>query len=92
MTDGITDYRSNTIGTYCGDQTGKRVLAPVIASVALLTFHLDSRIQYRRFERIFSFFFRAVSFVWCPLYEKYVFYSAAWRSVLGKTVPEVLVT
>ena len=36
----ITDDRNKTIGTYCGNQTGKRVL--VVPSVALLTFHSNS--------------------------------------------------
>ena len=38
----ITDDCSKTIGTYCGDQTGKRVLVLVVASVAVLMFHSDS--------------------------------------------------
>ena len=50
----LTDDRSNLIGTFCGDQTGKRV--QVVASVAVLTFHSDSSAQYRGFELIFSFF------------------------------------
>ena len=49
----ITDDRRNTIGTYCGDQTGQRVR--VVATVAVLTFHSDSTVQYRGFELIFSF-------------------------------------
>jgi len=49
----ITDDRRNTIGTYCGVQTGQRVL--VVANVAVLTFRSDSSVQYRGFELIFSF-------------------------------------
>ncbi|XP_015771320.1 PREDICTED: zinc metalloproteinase nas-39-like isoform X5 [Acropora digitifera] len=49
----ITDDRSNTIGTYCGNQTGQRV--QVVATVALLTFDSDSSVQYRGFELIFFF-------------------------------------
>ena len=49
----IIDDRSNTIGTYCGDQTGHRVR--VIATVAVLTFSSDYSVQYRGFELIFSF-------------------------------------
>ena len=49
----IIDDRNNTIGTYCGDQTGERV--PVVATVAVLTFRSDSSVQYRGFELFFSF-------------------------------------
>ena len=49
----ITDDRRNTIGTYCGYQTGQRVR--VVATVAVLTFRSDSSVQYRGFELIFSF-------------------------------------
>ena len=49
----ITDDRRNTIGTYCGVQTRERVR--VVATVAVLTFHSDSIVQYRGFELIFSF-------------------------------------
>ena len=49
----ITDDHGNGIGMYYGDQNGKRVL--VVASVALLTSHSDSSVQYRGFELISSF-------------------------------------
>ena len=49
----ITDDRRNTIGTYCGVKTGRRVR--VVASVAVLTFRSDSSLRYRGFELIFSF-------------------------------------
>ena len=49
----ITDGRRNTIGTYCGVQTGQRVL--VVANVAVLTFYSDFSVRYRGFELIFSF-------------------------------------
>ena len=49
----ISDDRNNTIGTYCGDQTGERVR--VVAAVAVLTFRSNSRVQYRGFVLIFSF-------------------------------------
>ena len=69
----ITDDRNNTIGAFCGYQTGKRVL--VVASVALLTFHSDSSIQYRGFELTFSFFprgeFRILFTVWNCIYVIY---------------------
>ena len=52
----ITDDRNNTIGTFCGQQTGKR--AQVVARVAVLTFHSDFIVQYRGFELTFSFFLR----------------------------------
>ena len=50
----ITDGSSNTIGTYCGNQTGKSVR--VVGTVALLTFHTDGSVQSRGFELSFSFF------------------------------------
>ena len=50
----ITDGSSNTIGTYCGNQTGKTVR--VVGTVALLTFHTDGSVQSRGFELSFSFF------------------------------------
>ncbi|KAK2567944.1 CUB and peptidase domain-containing protein 1, partial [Acropora cervicornis] len=49
----ISDDRNNTIGTYCGDQTGQRVR--VVATVAVLTFRSDSSVQDRGFELFFSF-------------------------------------
>ena len=49
----ISDDRNNTIGTYCGNQTGQRVR--VVAAVALLTFASDSSVEYRGFELIFFF-------------------------------------
>ena len=45
---------SNTIGTYCGNQTGKSVR--VVGTVALLTFHTDGVVRERGFEISFSFF------------------------------------
>ena len=50
----ITDGSSNTIGTYCGNQTGKSV--HVLGTVAVLTFHTDGSVQKRGFELSFSFF------------------------------------
>ncbi|XP_015769320.1 PREDICTED: serine-rich adhesin for platelets-like isoform X1 [Acropora digitifera] len=50
----IADGSNNTIGTYCGNQTGKSVR--VVGSVALLTFHSDGSVQKRGFELSFSFF------------------------------------
>ena len=50
----IADGSSNTIGTYCGNQTGKSVR--VVGSVALLTFHTDGSVQSRGFQLSFSFF------------------------------------
>ena len=50
----ITDGNSNTIGTYCGNQTGKSVR--VVGTLAVLTFHTDGSIQRRGFELSFSFF------------------------------------
>ena len=50
----ITDGSSNTIGTYCGNHTGKSVR--VVGTVALLTFHTDGSVQSRGFELSFSFF------------------------------------
>ena len=50
----ITDGSNNTIGTYCGNQTGKSVR--VVGSVALLTFHTDGSVQSRGFQLSFSFF------------------------------------
>ena len=69
----ITDGNSNTIGTYCGNQTGKSVR--VVGTVAVLIFHTDGSIQSSGFELSFSFFpispgkFSAVStaliLYWC---------------------------
>ena len=50
----ITDGYSNTIGTYCGSQTGKSVR--VVGTVVVLIFHTDWMIQSRGFELSFSFF------------------------------------
>ena len=50
----ITDDSSNTIGTYCGNQTGKSVR--VVGTIATLTFHTDGSVQSRGFELSFSFF------------------------------------
>ena len=50
----ITDGSNNTIGTYCGIQTGKSVR--VFGTVAVLTFHTDGSVQRRGFELSFSFF------------------------------------
>ena len=50
----IADGSNNTIGTYCGNQTGKSVR--VVGSVALLTFHTDGSVQSRGFQLSFSFF------------------------------------
>ena len=50
----IADGSDNTIGTYCGNQTGKSVR--VVSSVALLTFHSDGSVQKTGFELSFSFF------------------------------------
>ena len=50
----ITDGNSNTIGTYCGNQTGKTV--HVVGTVAVLIFHSDGSVQSRGFEISFSFF------------------------------------
>ena len=67
----ITDGTNNTIGTYCGNQTGKSVR--VFGTIAVLTFHTDGSIQRRGFELSFSFFgqssgdFRSVSIVFTAL-------------------------
>lgn len=45
---------SNTISSYCGNQTGKSVR--VVGTVALLTFHTDGVVQKRGFAISFSFF------------------------------------
>ena len=50
----ITDGNSNTIGTYCGNQTGKTVR--VVGTVAVLIFHTDGSVQSRGFELSLSFF------------------------------------
>ncbi|XP_015775877.1 PREDICTED: CUB and peptidase domain-containing protein 1-like [Acropora digitifera] len=50
----ITDGSSNTIGIYCGNQTGKSVR--VVGTVAVLEFHTDGSVQGRGFELSFSFF------------------------------------
>ena len=49
----ITDDGSNTVGTYCGNQTGRSVR--VVGTVAVLTFHTDGSAQSRGFELSFSF-------------------------------------
>ena len=67
----ITDGSNNTIGTYCGIQTGKSVR--VFGTVALLTFHTDGSVQSRGFQLSFSFFshspgkLRTVSIVFTTL-------------------------
>ncbi|XP_067020155.1 dorsal-ventral patterning protein tolloid-like isoform X2 [Acropora muricata] len=50
----ITDGYSNTIGTYCGNQTGKS--ARVVGTVAVLIFHTDGSVQRSGFELSFLFF------------------------------------
>ena len=50
----ITDGYSNTIGTYCGNQTGKSVR--VFGTVAVLIFHTDVSVQSSGFELSFLFF------------------------------------
>ena len=45
---------SNTISSYCGNQTGKGVR--VVGTVAVLIFHTDGSVQRRGFEISFSFF------------------------------------
>ena len=45
---------SNTIGTYCGNQTGKSV--HVVGTVAVLIFHTDGSVRSSGFEISFSFF------------------------------------
>ena len=51
----ITDSKSNIIGTYCGNQTGKSVR--VVGTVAVLIFHTDDDgVQSSGFELSFSFF------------------------------------
>ena len=50
----ITDGSSNTIGTYCGIQTGKSVR--VLSTAAVLAFHTDGGTVRRGFELSFSFF------------------------------------
>ena len=50
----ITDDSSNTVGTYCGIQTGKSIR--VVGAVAVLIFHTDGSVQGRGFEISFSFF------------------------------------
>ena len=69
----ITDDSSNTVGTYCGNQTGKSIR--VVGTVAVLIFHTDGSVQRSGFELSFSFFpispgkFSAVStaliLYWC---------------------------
>ena len=49
----ITDGSSNTIGIYCGNQTGKSVF--VVGTVAVLEFHTDGSVQGRGFELSFLF-------------------------------------
>ncbi|KAK2547668.1 CUB and peptidase domain-containing protein 1 [Acropora cervicornis] len=53
----ITDGYSNTIGTYCGNQTGKSVR--VVGTVAVLIFHTDVSVQRSGFELSFLFFPRS---------------------------------
>ena len=50
----IMDGNSNTIVTYCGNQTGKSVR--VVGTVAVLIFHTDGSVQRSGFEISFSFF------------------------------------
>ena len=45
---------NNTVGTYCGNQTGKSVR--VVGAVAVLIFHTDGSVQRSGFEISFSFF------------------------------------
>ena len=54
----ITDDSGNTIGTYCGNQTGKSVR--VFGTAAVLTFHTDGSVQSRGYELHFSFFSKSV--------------------------------
>ena len=53
----ITVDKSNVIGTYCGNQTGKSVR--VVGTVATLTFHTDEDVQSRGFELSLSFFLQS---------------------------------
>ena len=55
----ITADSSKTIGTYCGNQTGKSVR--VFGTFAVLTFHTDGSVRDRGFELSFSFFPRSLS-------------------------------
>ena len=50
----IMDGNSNTIVTYCGNQTGKSVR--VVGTMAVLIFHTDGSVQRSGFEISFSFF------------------------------------
>ena len=67
----ITDGSGNSIGTYCGYQTGKRVR--IVGTVAILIFHTDASVQRLGFELSFSTFrqspseFRSVSTVFSAL-------------------------
>ncbi|XP_068681838.1 cubilin-like isoform X2 [Montipora foliosa] len=49
----ISNDRNHIIGTYCGWQTGRRVL--ITSSAAVLSFHSDGSVQYRGFDLSFSF-------------------------------------
>ena len=49
----ITNDKNKTVGTYCGYQTGKRVV--VFGSLAVLIFHSDSSVQLRGFHLSFTF-------------------------------------
>ncbi|XP_068730010.1 cubilin-like isoform X3 [Montipora capricornis] len=49
----ISNDRNHIIGTYCGLQTGLRVL--ITSSAAVLSFHSDGSVQYRGFDLSFSF-------------------------------------
>ena len=53
----ITVGKSNLIGTYCGNQTGKSVR--VVGTVATLAFHTDEDVQSRGFELSLSFFLQS---------------------------------
>ena len=44
----ITDDRNNTIGTYCGNQTGKRVLVVASYSVPVLTLFTSLEVRVRK--------------------------------------------
>ena len=50
----IANANNNTVGIYCGNQTGKSVR--VVGAVAVLIFHTDGSVQSRGFEISFSFF------------------------------------
>jgi len=50
----IRDGRNRTIGTFCGQQTGRSIL--VNDSIAVLTFKTDGSVQFNGFHLSFSFF------------------------------------